>query len=429
MDMTRSVVASSGRRIAALVMVVGLATAATAQVPDIGQMSGVPLPSGDLPAGTVSVRVVRGDLTNNVTGQPVELHGGGQDRRAVTDASGRAVFEGVPVGASVHALAIVDGQRLESQNFAMPAEGGMRVILVSGAAAGSAGGGPGTPVPPAGGPPRVATAAGEGPSFGGQSRLILELADAAVDVYYLLDITNPTGAAVAVEPLVITAPQGATGLTVLEGSSPSAKADGSRFVITGPLQPGVTSVQLAYQLPYSGPEVAISQRFPLALSQTALFVRKTGDLRFASPQVTAHREMQSDGNTYISASGAGLPAGVPIEVALSGLPYRSSWPRYLALGLAGLVLLGGTWWAVGHAGEDAVARRRALEAQREHLLAELVGLEERRLAGRGDAARLAARRDAAIARLEHVYAELDRGDAAFLPLSAPAPPPEQVRAG
>ena len=31
-----------------------------AQMPDPKQMSGVPLPTGDIPAGTVTVRVVRG---------------------------------------------------------------------------------------------------------------------------------------------------------------------------------------------------------------------------------------------------------------------------------------------------------------------------------------------------------------------------------
>jgi hypothetical protein len=406
--------------VAGLAMGCGLAAVAAAQMPDIGQMSGVPLPSGELPAGAVSVRVVRGDLTNNVVGQPVELHGAGADRRAVTDESGRAVFDGVPAGAAIHALAIVDGERLESQSFTMPAQGGMRVILVSRATT-------------SGAPPAAAEGTGGGPSagapgFGGQSRLVVELADAAVDVYYLLDLANPPGVA-AGEPLVITPPEGATGLTVLEGSSPAAKADGGRFVVSGPLPPGVNSVQLAYQLPYAGPEVAITQRFPLALAQLALFVRKVGDLRLASPQVASQREMQADGNAYIAASGAGVPAGAPVEIVLSGLPYRSSWPRYVALGLAGLIVLGGIGLSVGHAGEDAAARRRDLDAQREALLGELVRLEEQRLTGRADAARHAARREATLARLERVYAELDSGDAAFRPLSTAVPEPEQVRAG
>ena len=45
-------------------------------MPDPSQMSGVPLPSADLPVGTVSVLVVRGAMTNTVGDQPVQLHGG-----------------------------------------------------------------------------------------------------------------------------------------------------------------------------------------------------------------------------------------------------------------------------------------------------------------------------------------------------------------
>jgi hypothetical protein len=273
-----------------------------------------------------------------------------------------------------------------------------------------------------------AGAGGGAPAFGGQSRVFVELVDAAFDIYYVLDLTNPTGAPLAVEPLVITPPEGAVGLTVIEGSSPAAKVDGNRFVVTGPFEPGVTSMQLAYQLPYSGPNVTLAQRFPLALEQTVVFVRKHGDLQFASAQVAAQRELQSNGNTYTAASGPGLPAGAPLELALSGLPYRSQWPRYTALGLAALIVLVGVWRANDVTGVDAAARRQALEDERERLLADLVRIEEQRRAGRGDSARQAARREAALTRLERVYAELDSGDAAFLPLR-PAPEPEPTRAG
>ena len=57
-----------------------LASFARAQ-PDPQQMSGIPLPVSDLPVGAVSVRVVRGQLSNNIPDQPVELH---QDDEVLT---------------------------------------------------------------------------------------------------------------------------------------------------------------------------------------------------------------------------------------------------------------------------------------------------------------------------------------------------------
>ena len=48
-----------------------------------------------------------------------------------TDEAGRAQFDNVPAGSSVKAVAIVDGERLESQEFQAPAQGGIRLLLVA----------------------------------------------------------------------------------------------------------------------------------------------------------------------------------------------------------------------------------------------------------------------------------------------------------
>ena len=65
-----------------LVLAAGFCAPAAAQpfaggMPDPKQMSGRPLPVGDLPVGTVTVRVVRGSMTNVVANQAVELTGAG----------------------------------------------------------------------------------------------------------------------------------------------------------------------------------------------------------------------------------------------------------------------------------------------------------------------------------------------------------------
>ncbi len=71
-----------------------LAVAATAAaqfaMPDPKQMSGIPRPVSDLPDRTVSVRVIRGDLSNNIANQPVDLLIDGKSQTVKTDENGRA---------------------------------------------------------------------------------------------------------------------------------------------------------------------------------------------------------------------------------------------------------------------------------------------------------------------------------------------------
>jgi hypothetical protein len=96
------------------------------------QMSGMPLQVGDLPPGTVAVRVVRNPFAN-VVGQPVTLHRGSESRAATTGDDGRATFAGLRVGDEVYASTVVDAETLESARFRLPSDGGVRLLLVAGA--------------------------------------------------------------------------------------------------------------------------------------------------------------------------------------------------------------------------------------------------------------------------------------------------------
>jgi hypothetical protein len=111
-----------------------VATSASAQqaTPDAGAMAGIPLPAGDVPDASVTVRVLRERMGNNIEGQLVTLRVGGESRTGTTDAQGRAQFTGLTAGATVQASATVDGEVLTSQEFAVPARGGIRVALISG---------------------------------------------------------------------------------------------------------------------------------------------------------------------------------------------------------------------------------------------------------------------------------------------------------
>jgi hypothetical protein len=106
------------------------------QAGDSQAMAARPLMVGDLPVGTVTVRVGRGSLSNAAVGVPVEAAvtaaGGKVSKRTEeTKADGRATFSGLPAGAQFRAEVVVDGERLRTESFAIPTQGGARLMLVS----------------------------------------------------------------------------------------------------------------------------------------------------------------------------------------------------------------------------------------------------------------------------------------------------------
>jgi hypothetical protein len=377
-------------------VLLGAATpGAQVPMPDLRQMSGVPLPSADVPDGVVSVRVVRGALSNNLVNHPVELHVNGTVLTARTDDTGRAQFRGLVAGTRVHAVALVDGERLESQPFEIPARGGIRVLLAASGASREPAQAPSSPQP--------GTVV-----LGGESRFVVELDEEAVRVFALLDLVNPARAPVApAGPIVFEMPHGAQGTSVLEGSSAQATANGPRVTVTGPFQPGTTPVRFAYLLPYSGSRLRIAQRLPVALEMVAVIVEQRGGLRVRSPHIERIEEMTASGRRFLVGGGRGLAAGAVLDLTLEGLPHPPAWPRLLALGLAGLVVVWGVGLAFGAPAASATASRRALERRREQLFDELVRLEADYLGQRRDDATYRRRRDDLMARLERIYAQLD----------------------
>ena len=112
-------------------------------------------------------------------------------------------------------------ETLESQEFTVPAAGGIRTMLVAADAASE------KALADAAKAAEAAAQPGE-VTIGSQSRIIVELGEEAADVYYLLDIRNAAAAPVQPKtPFVISLPAGATSSAVLEGSSPQATAEGA----------------------------------------------------------------------------------------------------------------------------------------------------------------------------------------------------------
>jgi hypothetical protein len=392
-----------------LVLAPGVARAQV-QMPDPSQMSGVPLPSPELPAGTITVRVVRGSVSNIVPNQKVELTVG-SDRtsnrsllrglEAATDASGRAEFAGLKPGDQVQASTAVDGQRLESQVITMPAQGGIRVMLVAIDPAAAARQSEDAQL--RNGPPVPGIVV-----FGGESRFIVERGDEALNVFYVLEIVNSARTPVVTErPLIFDLPSGATGVSLLEGSTPQATVGGSRVTVTGPFAPGKTPLQIAYELPYRGARVTIEQKLPAALPQLAVAGETSGGVKMSSALFAATREMSSDGRSFLVGNGDALPAGGTLALTFDGLPHHARWPRFAALGVAVAIMIAGLLYGFRRAPVTHDSSRDLLIASRAARFAELEALAERRRAGTITAEAHDAERRRLIAALEDLYTAID----------------------
>ena len=394
----------AGTLMPALLLMLAVATSSFAQIatPDAGAMAGLPLPAGDVPDASVTVRVLRERMGNNIEGQVVTLRVGTDSRTATTDAQGRAQFTGLPAGTLVQASTTVDGEALTSQEFPVPAKGGIRVALISGI----------QKVVDA--EKATAAAAAKEPAragiveFGPESRIIFEFQDDTLTVFYLLEVVNNARTPIDIGgPIIMELPTGASGVSMMQGSSPTASVRGDILTITGPFAPGKTSAQVGFSLPQAGAATTIQQKWPIALDQLFVAAEKVGAMQMSSPQLADTREMNSDGQNFIMGNGGRLNAGDTLVVNLSGMPAHSRWPRNVALVSAAVVFAVGLWMALSpkaaRASEDA-----KLETRREKLLADVVALERKKrqkpLSAADDA-----RLHRLTADLEKVMAALDLG--------------------
>lgn len=394
------------KRTLLLLLVFAAPAAAQIAMPDPSVINGKALPAGELQTGTITVRVVRESIGNNIVGQQVTMTVNGDTKKAVTDEQGRAEFRGLPAGANGHAEVTVNGEHLQSDPFVVPSSGGLRVILVAGIAQARERKKK-EEAEAAAAPPVKGTVV-----VGGNSRIIFEFPDDLMRVYYMLEIVNSARNRVDVGgPLIIDLPQGAAGASPLEGSSPQATVAGSRITVTGPFASGVTPVQIGFQMPFSSASTTIEQTWPVPLEQVTVASTKVGPLAFSSPQFSSVGDVKGeDGTPFILGSGPGIKAGGTLRVQVSGLPVHSAVPRYVALTLAATIALVGLWLALPGQSGSRESRKRLI-AKRDTLLGELAQIEERARTGR-EMPKDAARRPRILAELEQIYGELDSGEAA-----------------
>lgn len=123
-------------------LVLSLSTIALAQpmMIDPSKMSGIPRPDSQVPPGTVTVRLIRGELSNRMVGVDVGLAGAdGKVQVQKTNDEGRATFSGLQIGATYQARSTDGVQELTSQPIELPSSAGVRVMLVFAAKPGEGG--------------------------------------------------------------------------------------------------------------------------------------------------------------------------------------------------------------------------------------------------------------------------------------------------
>src|SRR5205085_8239222 len=141
-----------------------------------------------------------------------------------------------PAGSNWRAESTIDGEMLTSDPFTVPSAGGLRVILVAGIAK-AAERQKAEAAKALEAPPVKGTVV-----FGGDTRLLMQFHDDALQVFYVLEIVNNARTRVDIGgPIILDLPSSAAGAGTLEGSSPTATVNGNRLTVVGPFAPGTTS--------------------------------------------------------------------------------------------------------------------------------------------------------------------------------------------
>lgn len=391
-----------GRAILAIAFVLLAAPAAlVAQVamPDARQMSGLPLPAGDLPNGAVTVRVVRERMGNNIAGQEVALATPDGRVTAVTDAEGRAEFTSIPPGTQVTASATVDGETLTSQPFPVPATGGVRVALVAGAARAAES------------EAAANAAAAQAPArpgavvFGPDTRIVLEFQDDEPTFFYIFSvINNARTPVVPASALTLALPGDAEAASIVSGPAGLARLDDGALTLSGPFPPGPSTFQVAFRLPLAA-TIRMAVRWPAPVEGILVAAEKTPGMSLTSPQLSGIREGESNGQTFVVGTGGRLNEGQTLELTLAGLPAPAAWPFWTAVVVTAAALLWVAWAITGRA-PDRSGERKALIAERERLLTAIAALDAEARA-RGADEKRDAKRERLMAAVEQVYARLD----------------------
>jgi hypothetical protein len=411
--------------LAALLLFAGTAFAQPpAQEGDAQAMAARPLMVGDLPAGTVTVRVGRGSLSNAAVGVDVVASvtapgGKATMRTEKTKSDGRATFADLAVGAEFQAQAVVDGQRLQTASFAIPAEGGARLMLLSQQSQDESAGeeAPAAANPHAGahghgGTPTETANAGEGTSdpsllrVSGSSKLLIDLREDALAVMENLVLENTSDRVFRADHggLAIPLPAGANGVEAIEGSARLELEQGSALLLREAIPPSSSptppvQARFGFLVATAGENaITLRQPMPLGIEEPVVMVPESVHLTPAAPGLQAMASQTDDRGARIQVFQlASVPRNGVLSITVSGLPTRGGLGKIIATVLVAVLVCALVLGWRRPRVENRLEKRRG---RRDELFAELVEVERARRAAGADDAPLARRRAELVAAIE-----------------------------
>jgi hypothetical protein len=380
---------------------------------------------GDLPTGTVTVRVGRGSLSNAAVGVDVVATvtapgGKASERSEKTKPDGRATFSSLPVGAEFRAQVEVDGQRLQTASFAIPGEGGARLMLLSQQSQDESAGeeAPAAANPHAGAhghgatPTETANDTGEGSSdpsvlrVSSSSKLLIDLREDALAVMENLVLENTSDRSFRADhgSIAIPLPAVANEVEAIEGSARLELEQGSTVFLRQAIPPASSrtppvQARFGFLVPTAGENrITLRQPMPLGIEEPVVMLPESVHLTLAAPGLQAMAPQTDDRGARIKIFQlASVPRNGVLSITVSGLPTRGGLGKTIATVLVAVLVFA---LVLGWRRPKVENRPKKLRGRRDELFAELVEVERARRAAGADDAPLARRRAELVAAIE-----------------------------
>jgi hypothetical protein len=314
-----------------------------------GAMS-APLFVEDLPVGSVSVRIARPSMTEPIVGADVvgswtTKDGKAKSATVKTGADGRAIFAGVPVSSTFGAKATIEGKELATAQFAVPAQGGTRLLMIIGAQADEAMSEMAKGV--------HAGALGKTSDLSvlrisSDSRMMVELREDAIGIMQNLLVENTSDK--VFDPgqrgLFIPLSDGFAGAEKLPGGAELEIKEGAGVflhTLVPPTQAPAVQVRVGYVLAtHETPEFDIVQPMPFGLQGGLILVPNEFSIELSAPGLRALPPARDDdGNVMRMYDLDAVAPGQALRMTVRGLPTRNQVGKWIAAGLVGLLIVAG----------------------------------------------------------------------------------------
>lgn len=320
-----------------------------------------------------------------------------EQKTAETDEMGLVQWTGLPTGSGVsyRVSTTRDGAFYSVMPFSLTDKGGKRVVLHA----------------------YEATTDVEEALIGSQGVVFLALREGSMAFEQLYNIFNIGPITWIPQDVVMALPEGYSAWSASEEMDDTRfdEVKGKGVTLRGSIEPGQSSGTFRYQMALEGEERQTFRiEMPPHLAQARVMVEagKTMGLEvtgFPAAQRVEGRDGKSLLVTEKTAQRAegGLKF---LEITVSGLPTPSN-TRWLALGLAGLLLAGGAAYSAKkrEAGELDDDMRKDLEEAQQALLDEIVALERAHTAGEVGPKAYARIRGALVEALDRIVGQLETG--------------------